>query len=216
MSTHSGWSSGTGAAGVAGSLLYAGLRTFLSAKTTLLAQVVFPALLLVSYLFLLGDAVPSTKQQDTRREIVESVHMETNPLLHVQKQTRVSTKKTFDLKKIQLFNKDESKHWIGHVKYIPHLIKYMIPLFLVYFAEYAINQGFFELLYNANTHIGRYCLDQRTQYRWLQVAYQVGVLISRSSLPIIYIRHFWILSLLQVSPFRYIVLTRHRHFYTGS
>ena len=31
------------------------------------------------------------------------------------------------------------------------LLKYMIPLFLVYFAEYFINQGLFELLYFKNS-----------------------------------------------------------------
>ena len=99
----------------------------------------------------------------------------------------------------ELFHREEAEHWLSHVKYIPRLFKYMLPLFVVYFAEYAINQSFFELLYNANTHLGGYCLDQPAQYRWLQVIYQVGVLISRSSVSILYIKHYWVLSLLQVS-----------------
>lgn len=33
------------------------------------------------------------------------------------------------------------------------LIKYMIPLFLVYFAEYFLNQGLFELLYFKDSSI---------------------------------------------------------------
>ena len=70
------------------------------------------------------------------------------------------------LKDVELFHREEAEHWLSHVKYIPRLFKYMLPLFVVYFAEYAINQSFFELLYNANTHLGGYCLDQRTQYRW--------------------------------------------------
>ena len=56
-------------------------------------------------------------------------------------------------------------YWLSHVKYIPHLWKYMLPLFLVYWAEYMINQGFFELLYNANTHVGHLCINQEAQYR---------------------------------------------------
>ena len=55
--------------------------------------------------------------------------------------------------------------WWSHVKYIPRLWKYMLPLFVVYWAEYMINQGFFELLYNANTHIGSLCINQEGQYR---------------------------------------------------
>ena len=56
-------------------------------------------------------------------------------------------------------------YWCAHVKYIPHLWQYMLPLFLVYWAEYMINQGFFELLYNRDTHIGSLCISQEAQYR---------------------------------------------------
>ena len=65
-----------------------------------------------------------------------------------------------------LFNQEELAFWWSHVKYIPHLFKYMIPLFVVYTAEYMINQGLFELLYYPNTHIGGLCLNQQAQYRW--------------------------------------------------
>lgn len=77
----------------------------------------------------------------------------------------------------------------------------MIPLFAVYAAEYLINQGLFELLYYENTHIGGLCLNQHAQYRWYQVVYQCGVLISRSSTVLFYIKHFWILSILQIMTF---------------
>ncbi len=69
MSTHSGWSSGTGAAGVAGSLIYAGLRTFLSARTTLLAQVFFPALLFISYMFILRRPQDPVQSHDDSTEL---------------------------------------------------------------------------------------------------------------------------------------------------
>ena len=65
-----------------------------------------------------------------------------------------------------LFNQEELAFWWSHVKYIPYLFKYMVPLFVVYTAEYMINQGLFELLYYPNTHIGGLCLNQQTQYRW--------------------------------------------------
>jgi hypothetical protein len=56
-------------------------------------------------------------------------------------------------------------YWWAHVKYIPNLWRYMVPLFFVYAAEYMINQGFFELLYNPNTHIRSLCISQEAQYR---------------------------------------------------
>lgn len=201
-STVTAWSSGTGAAGVAGALLYALLKTFLSPRNTLLVQLFCPLLMFISYLFILGPMKPAVTSGNSIQKEEEN-KCDDDVLSHLGKEDdkkpllkNSSIKHArFDLK---LLNKDELKYWWGHVKFIPHLFKYMVPLFLVYVAEYSINQGFFELLYNPNTHIGGYCMNQQTQYRWLQVAYQVGVLIARSSTAIIHIKHFWILAILQV------------------
>ncbi|CAG05949.1 unnamed protein product, partial [Tetraodon nigroviridis] len=73
------------------------------------------------------------------------------------------------------------------------LSKFMWPLCLVYFAEYFINQGLMELLYFPS-----FFLSHAEQYRWYQTLYQVGVLLSRSSLCCFKIRKLWILALLQV------------------
>uniref|UniRef100_A0A7E4UPT7 Battenin n=1 Tax=Panagrellus redivivus TaxID=6233 RepID=A0A7E4UPT7_PANRE len=67
-------------------------------------------------------------------------------------------------------------------KLILPMLKYMIPLALVYFAEYLINQGLTELIVfdcASSFHMSRH-----SQYRWYQVLYQVGVFISRSSVNI--------------------------------
>ena len=72
------------------------------------------------------------------------------------------------------------------------LIKYMIPLGLVYYSEYLINQGIFELLYYPSTF-----LSHQQQYRWYQLTYQLGVLISRSSLSCLVINRIYILSIFQ-------------------
>ena len=53
-----------------------------------------------------------------------------------------------------------------HVRYIPKLFWYMVPLFAVYIAEYMINQGLFELLYYQNTRAFTLCVDAHEQYRW--------------------------------------------------
>ncbi|XP_030066023.1 battenin isoform X2 [Microcaecilia unicolor] len=75
---------------------------------------------------------------------------------------------------------------------IPGLLKYMLPLSIVYFAEYFINQGLFELLYFKNT-----VLTHALQYRWYQMLYQAGVFISRSSVKCLSIKKIWMLALLQ-------------------
>uniref|UniRef100_A0A8B9X231 Battenin n=1 Tax=Bos mutus grunniens TaxID=30521 RepID=A0A8B9X231_BOSMU len=72
------------------------------------------------------------------------------------------------------------------------LLHYIVPLVLVYFAEYFINQGLFELLFFRNTF-----LTHAEQYRWYQMLYQAGVFASRSSLRCCRIRHTWVLALLQ-------------------
>lgn len=50
---------------------------------------------------------------------------------------------------------------VSKYRLIPKLLKYMIPLMLVYFAQYFINQGLFELLYFPDSTIS----DHRSQYR---------------------------------------------------
>ncbi|EPB73434.1 CLN3 protein [Ancylostoma ceylanicum] len=63
------------------------------------------------------------------------------------------------------------------------LLRYMIPMFLVYLAEYLINQGLLELTVFDCVH--GYGNSPASQYRWYQVMYQVGVFVSRSSLKFI-------------------------------
>lgn len=48
------------------------------------------------------------------------------------------------------------------IKLIPSLLKYMIPLFLVYISQYFINQGLFELLYFRDDP---FLSDHKSQYR---------------------------------------------------
>jgi len=74
-----------------------------------------------------------------------------------------------------------------------HLPIFMVPLGLVYLAEYFINQGLVELIWFKDIW-----LSHADQYRWLQVVYQVGVFVSRSSVNLVNIRRIWILTLLQV------------------
>jgi battenin len=78
------------------------------------------------------------------------------------------------------------------ILYIGSLFRFMIPLCLVYFFEYVINQGLFELVYFPGIFI-----DSSEQYQWYQVTYQIGVFISRSSVNIVQIKYIWIMAVLQ-------------------
>ncbi|RUS69569.1 hypothetical protein EGW08_022670 [Elysia chlorotica] len=161
------WSSGTGGAGVFGALAYAGLTSIgLSARTSLIIMVSIPILMMVTYLFILTTPSIATKKTDDEES--------TSVLLEESRH-----------KQIMLSFKDK-------LGLIPGLFKYMVPLTLVYFAEYFINQGLHELLY-----FNGLFLSSKEQYRWYQVDYQVGVFISRSSVNFFKINRLWSLPVLQ-------------------
>lgn len=169
------WSSGTGGAGLLGALSYLGLtQVGLSPQHTLLSMLGIPALLLVSYFLLLTSPEPqdpggedeadtSARQPLMSNECPES---KSGPSSHLSPQEKWTVFKG--------------------------LLPYIVPLVLVYFAEYFINQGLFELLFFRNTS-----LSHAQQYRWYQMLYQAGVFASRSSLRCCHIRHTWTLALLQ-------------------
>jgi len=77
------------------------------------------------------------------------------------------------------------------------LFPYMLPLLMVYIAEYLINQGVAPtLLFPLDrTPFNHY----RSFYPFYNFIYQVGVFISRSSTPFIRIHHLYPPSLLQVA-----------------
>ncbi|KJH42910.1 CLN3 protein [Dictyocaulus viviparus] len=76
----------------------------------------------------------------------------------------------------------------------------MIPLSLIYMSEYLINQGVTQLIiFNCSEG---FHLNVNAQYRWYQVLYQFGVLLSRSSVSWFELSTWMLLLLpvLQVSP----------------
>lgn len=77
----------------------------------------------------------------------------------------------------------------------PLICKYMLPLAIVYFAEYTINQG---VLGTLTEYRDKKKYDVEKMYSSLQFTYQVAVFISRSSISIIQIQRLWILPVLQV------------------
>lgn len=176
------WSSGTGAAGVAGALWYSGLiQAGLSLQVTLQLMLLVPVGMLISYFFLLVPP-PWFRQWRTRTEyqtvtsadLMEEEEEESPPSSLIGTRTGPLTL----AEKLQT---------------ITGLLRFLVPLGLVYFAEYFINQGLMELLF-----FPHFFLSHAEQYRWYQTLYQVGVLLSRSSLCCVKIRRVWFLAVLQV------------------
>ncbi|XP_014661444.1 PREDICTED: battenin-like [Priapulus caudatus] len=191
--TVSSWSSGTGGAGLFGALSYAGLTaTGLSPQHSILVMLVVPAVMTLSYYVILdhvtsppspccvkaGDTTPLIEQPpNTSPEDDEDCVAE-------HEEGAVQAGKVH----VKLMCLQE------RLKLILPLLKYMVPLFGVYVAEYYINQALFELIYFE--HIW---LTLAEQYRWYQVDYQMGVFISRSSVNVYHTKRIWVFPLLQVA-----------------
>ncbi|XP_054389729.1 battenin isoform X4 [Pongo abelii] len=169
------WSSGTGGAGLLGALSYLGLtQAGLSPQQTLLSMLGIPALLLASYFLLLT----SPEAQDPGGE-EEAESAARQPLVGTEApESKPGSSSSLSLR----------ERWTV----FKGLLWYIVPLVVVYFAEYFINQGLFELLFFRNTS-----LSHAQQYRWYQMLYQAGVFASRSSLRCCRIRFTWALALLQ-------------------
>ncbi|XP_068919945.1 battenin isoform X2 [Petaurus breviceps papuanus] len=169
------WSSGTGGAGVLGALSYLGLTMVgLSPENTLISMLGIPVLLLATYFLLLKSPDSLASQRDG---VLETSAQQ--PLIAGE------NSKPHSNFKLSLSFSDRWNVFKG-------LLKYIVPLALVYFAEYFINQGLFELLFFRNTS-----LSHAQQYRWYQMLYQVGVFVSRSSLRCCHFHFIWLLAVLQ-------------------
>ncbi|XP_025225825.1 battenin isoform X3 [Theropithecus gelada] len=169
------WSSGTGGAGLLGALSYLGLtQAGLSPQQTLLSMLGIPALLLASYFLLLTS--PEAQDPGGEEEAESSARQ---PLIRTEApESKPGSSSSLSLR----------ERWTV----FKGLLWYIVPLVVVYFAEYFINQGLFELLFFRNTS-----LSHAQQYRWYQMLYQAGVFASRSSLRCCHIRFTWALALLQ-------------------
>ncbi|XP_070578082.1 battenin-like [Ptychodera flava] len=172
------WSSGTGGAGVFGALSYAGLTSAgLSSKQTVLLMLVVPLAEAVSYWCLLSRRPGNFSTAGDKQLLhIQENSDDREPLLEESGRAKPTEHMTMK-EKIML---------------IKPLLRFMMPLMVVYIAEYFINQGLIELIYFHGIW-----LTHAEQYRWFQVDYQLGVFVSRSSVNIIQIKKIWILSILQ-------------------
>jgi battenin len=164
-----GWASGTGGAGLVGSFGYAALTwSGLSPQSTILAMLFIPVLMAVSYAFLPSIEFASARNySDLGQDGTTSQY------------TRVATEDDDDetpassyehlppLPESGSVNSDfravVKDNAVEFLRILCPLLKYMIPLFFVYFAQYFINQGLFELLYFRNDSIIK---DHKSQYRF--------------------------------------------------
>ena len=189
------WGSGTGGAGLIGAGAYALATTTLgfSVKATLLASACLPTVMLLSFFVILPfGPLKSSRPHRTpaRNETGDDLHQEqTEGLLSDEVQPKATFGTIDDTSAWALF-----KHNLARAKGL--FFPFMLPLLLVYVAEYTINQGvaptlLFPLSESPFKHF-------RAFYPSYNAIYQAGVFISRSSTPFLRIHNLYLPSFLQV------------------
>ncbi|KAK3936607.1 CLN3 protein-domain-containing protein [Diplogelasinospora grovesii] len=220
------WGSGTGGAGLIGAGLYVLMTDWIgfSVRASLLASAGLPMVMLGSFFMVLprgplregtrrrkeyeavrGDsAEEQEEEEDQEVEEVEEGMVSSTTLLRQQPSNASATQQQRGGK-----HTGGKKEFAARVRQVRTLFfPYMLPLLLVYIAEYTINQGvaptlLFPLRESPFTEL-------RAFYPFYNFLYQLGVFISRSSTPFFRVHHLYIPSLLQIA--NLLLLTLHALF----
>ncbi|KPM42727.1 Protein BTN1 [Neonectria ditissima] len=207
-----GWGSGTGAAGLVGAGLYVALTDWwgFSVRDSLLFSAFLPVIMVISFFVVLPrgplndgsrrkeyDAVPERDLDDD--DVEEMPQGTASTALLAPGPSVAATAYSAHAPTQSSSFRDNLRKARG--LFFP----YMLPLLLVYVAEYTINQGVAPTLL--------FPLDEspfsefRGFYPFYGFLYQLGVFISRSSTPWFRIHHLYLPSVLQVG--NLILLTLH-------
>lgn len=215
------WGSGTGAAGLVGAGLYVVMTDWLglSVRRSLLAAAFLPALMLLSFFVVLprehyregmasgrsSKYIPVEGQPSNGRNGVDVGSDDTDPDMALPTSRLLSPILNEEAVAVAYATAEEtqSPHVHQHASFTTNLrrvrvlfVPYMLPLLLVYVAEYSINQGVAPtLLFPLNDSPFS---EYRDFYPFYGFLYQLGVFISRSSTPFYRMHHLYLPSLLQV------------------
>ncbi|KAI1343661.1 BTN1 protein [Xylariaceae sp. FL0016] len=202
------WGSGTGAAGLVGAGLYVILTDWIgfSVKNSLFASAFLPVIMLLSFFVILprgplresqrGKEYQPLPEPDDEEHVqddideVPTAHAASSlltPSLPVGGASASLASGHQDAWSIVRANLRRAR-----ALFFP----YMLPLFLVYVAEYTINQGVSPtLLFPLASSPFSEFRDFYPMYGFL---YQLGVFVSRSSIAFVRVRHLYLPSFLQV------------------
>lgn len=187
--TVSAWSSGTGGAGVFGSLMYLAMTAWagLSPKVTLITGSFFPLGIALSYFFLLSK--PFQAAAGSRGAERSSDLLLTYQTVSVEDDPSAPLRGTDATAPVAVPAKLTMRQQLALIR---PLLRYILPLVLVYYAEYVINQGVSPTIYFSKPF-----KNQNTYYVYYQFLYQSGVFASRSSVNFAPIKRIWIPAVLQ-------------------
>lgn len=208
------WGSGTGGAGLIGAGLYVMLTDWIgfSVKSSLLASASLPAIMLLSFFVILprsplrgagAKEYAAVPEEDLLEgDIADISPSNASSSLLAPGPGAAAT--AYSVHSVGSAQKTAS--FAANLRRARKLFfPYMLPLLLVYVAEYTINQGVSPTLL--------FPLDSspfsefRSFYPFYGFLYQLGVFISRSSTPFIRIHHLYVPSFLQVG--NLVLLTLH-------
>ena len=187
------WGSGTGAAGLIGAGAYALATTSLgySVKSTLLASAFLPVFMLISF-FLILPLGPLRSKHATQIAIEEEDDASDEQREGLLSDDALS-KTSSHSKHTSVWQNFKQNLVRARVLFFP----FMLPLLLVYMAEYTINQGVAPtLLFPPEKSPFKHYRDFYPTYNAI---YQVGVFISRSSTPFLRIHNLYLPSFLQIA-----------------
>lgn len=210
------WGSGTGGAGLAGAGLYVMLTTWFgfSVKGSLLASAFLPIVMLISFFVILPQG---PLRQGTRAKGYETLPERDLTEEDVEDLPTGNASSSLLAPGPAVATTAYSSHPEGHSgSFLAHLNRakalffpYMLPLLMVYVAEYTINQGVAPtLLFPLQSSPFS---EHRSFYPFYNFLYQLGVFISRSSTPFVRIHHLYLPSILQVA--NLVLLTLHSLLY---
>ncbi|KAI1764848.1 Batten's disease protein Cln3 [Hypoxylon sp. FL1150] len=208
------WGSGTGAAGLVGAGLYVTFTDWFGfgVRNSLLASAFLPVVMLISF-FLILPRGPLRRDKKAKEYQVVPVRDEEHDDL--EPQDLPATSATSSLlahgpgpasTAVATDQTDTVAKFRANVRRAKSLFfPYMLPLLLVYIAEYTINQGVSPtLLFPLEATPFEEYRDFYPMYGFL---YQLGVFVSRSSIAFVRIRHLYLPSSLQIGNLA--VLTLH-------
>ncbi|KAH6695690.1 batten's disease protein Cln3 [Plectosphaerella plurivora] len=200
-----GWGSGTGAAGLVGAGLYVAMTDWwgFSVRSSLLFSACLPVIMFVSFFGLLPKGplrqgsrlkeYTSVPERDLDDDDIDDMPqgVASSALLAPGPS---STAAAFSAHQPAA----ETPSFRTNLRRAARLfVPYMLPLLLVYIAEYTINQGVAPtLLFPLSSTPFKEFREFYPMYGFL---YQVGVFISRSSIPFIRIHHLYVPSFLQIA-----------------
>ncbi|PHH71419.1 hypothetical protein CDD82_6530 [Ophiocordyceps australis] len=199
-----GWGSGTGAAGLVGAGLYVVLTEWwrLSVQQSLLLSACLPALMFVSFFCVLPKPALQSKDYEALPGDGDELDAGVDDARRHMNSTASSSLLAQDTGRLEADScpspviKDSTSLAQNLRRAQALFVPYMAPLFLVYVAEYTINQGVTPtLLFPVEASPFR---ELRGFYPFYGFLYQLGVFISRSSTPFLRIHQLYLPSLLQV------------------